>query len=77
MCLKNTFPRSSDTKIKEGVFVGPQTGELINDIKSEDQLSEVEKAARNLIKDIATILRGNHKAETYRDMLADLVQSYS
>jgi len=77
MCLKNTFPRSSDAKIKEGVFVGPQTGELINDIKSEDQLSEVEKAARNLIKDIATILRGNHKAETYRDMLADLVQSYS
>jgi hypothetical protein len=24
MCLKNNFPRISDAKIKEGVFVGPQ-----------------------------------------------------
>jgi hypothetical protein len=30
---------------KEVVFVGPQIRELIQDIKSEGQLSEVEKAA--------------------------------
>jgi hypothetical protein len=33
MYLKNTFPRISDTKIKEGLFVGPQIRELIQDIK--------------------------------------------
>jgi hypothetical protein len=27
--LKNTFPRVSDTKIKDGIFVGPQIRELI------------------------------------------------
>jgi hypothetical protein len=45
MYLKNKFPRISDSKIKEGVFVGPQIRELIQDVKFEDRLNEVEKAA--------------------------------
>jgi len=43
--LKNNFPRVSDTKIKEGVFVGPQIRELKLDVIFEYQLSEVEKTA--------------------------------
>ena len=39
MYLKNKFPRISDAKIKEGVFVGPQIRELIQDVKFEDQPS--------------------------------------
>ena len=46
MYLKNTFARMTDAKIKEGVFVGPQIKELVEDVKFEYQLSEVEKAAR-------------------------------
>jgi hypothetical protein len=45
MYLKNKFPRISDAKIKKGVFVGPQLRELIQDVKFEDQLIEMEKAA--------------------------------
>jgi DNA repair photolyase len=45
MDLKNMFSMISDAKIKVGVFVGPQIKELIQDIKFEDQLSEVEAAA--------------------------------
>jgi hypothetical protein len=41
MYLKHWFPRISDAKMKEGIFVGPQTRELIQDIKFEDQLHEV------------------------------------
>jgi hypothetical protein len=33
MCLKYKFPKISDDKIKEGVFVGPQIKELIQDVK--------------------------------------------
>jgi hypothetical protein len=47
MYLKNRFPKISDAKIKEQVFVGPQIGELIQDVKFEDQLSEVEKQHGN------------------------------
>jgi hypothetical protein len=46
MYLENKFPRINDANIKEGVFVGPQIRELIQDEEFEDQLREVEKAAR-------------------------------
>jgi hypothetical protein len=52
--LKNTFPRISDVKIIKGVFVGPQITELIPDVKFEDQISEVENAAWNLLKNVTT-----------------------
>jgi len=38
--LKNKSPRISDTKIKEGVFFGPQIRELIQYVQYEDQLRE-------------------------------------
>ena len=43
--LKNKFPRISNTKIKEGVFVGPQIRKFKLDVKFEYQLSEAEKIA--------------------------------
>jgi hypothetical protein len=76
MYLKNTFPRISDAKIKAGVLVGPQVRELIKDIKFEDQLSELEKAAWKSFKNVTTNFLGNHKAENYRDMVAHVVQCY-
>jgi len=42
--LKETFPRVSDSKIKEGIFVGPQIRALIGDGKFEDLLSQIEKS---------------------------------
>jgi hypothetical protein len=46
--LKNRFPRISGVKMKEGIFVGPQITELIQDIKFEDQLYRViPKSLRN------------------------------
>ena len=73
--MKNKLPRISDAKIIKGVFVGPQITEVIPDAKSEDQLSEVEKAAWNLLKNVTTSFLGNYKIGNYRDKVADLVQS--
>ena len=39
MCLKIKFPRISDCKIKEGVFVGPQIRELVQEVTFEDPVS--------------------------------------
>jgi len=58
MYLKNRFPRISDYKIKEGVFVGPQIRELIQDVKFEDQLSEMEKAVWKSLKNGTTNFGG-------------------
>jgi hypothetical protein len=46
--------RINDTKIKEGAYIGPQIRELIKDVKFEDQLSEVEKAARRSFQNVTT-----------------------
>jgi hypothetical protein len=43
--LKNRFRRKSYAKIIKGIFIVPQIKELIPDVKFEDQMSEVEKAA--------------------------------
>ena len=45
MYLKYKFPRISDCKMQERVFVGPHIRELIQDVKFEDQLSEEGRAA--------------------------------
>ena len=58
MYLKNKLPRISDANIKEGVWVGPQMTELIQDVKSEDQLSKVWKAAWKSLKNVTTIFGG-------------------
>jgi hypothetical protein len=48
------FSRISDAKIKDGIFVGPQIGDLIQNVKFEDQLSEVRKAMWKLFKNVTT-----------------------
>ena len=48
--LKNIFPRLSAAKIKEGVFVGPDTRKLMKSQQFQDALSPVELRAWNAIK---------------------------
>jgi len=64
MNLKSKFSRKSDAKIKEWAFVRPQTRELIQDVKFEDHLSEVERAAWKSLKNISSNCLENHKAKT-------------
>ena len=54
MYLKNCLPRIIDAINNEGVFVGPEITALIQDIKFENQLSEVEKAAWKSLKNVTT-----------------------
>jgi hypothetical protein len=50
---------------------------LIQDIQFEDQLSEVEKAAWMLLKNVSTSFGGgNHTAENCGDMVTVLIQHY-
>jgi hypothetical protein len=43
--LQQKFPRLSEAKIKEGIFVGPQIRELAKDKTFDSVLNEVELAA--------------------------------
>ena len=58
MYLKNQLPRTIDAINKEGVFVGPEIIQLIQDIEFENQLSEVEKVAWKTLKNVTTSFLG-------------------
>jgi hypothetical protein len=58
------------------VFVGPEIGQSIQDVKFKDQLSEAEKIAWKSLKNVTTNFLGNQKAENYFDIVADVIESY-
>ena len=50
--LRSKFPGISDAKIKEGVFIGPEIRDLINDIHFDLTLNTLERAAWVAFKDV-------------------------
>jgi hypothetical protein len=76
MYLEHKFPRLSDAKMKEGIFVGPHIRELIKGEQFEEQLNEVGKAAWQAFKNVMTSFLGNHKAENYHEIVSDLLTAY-
>ena len=43
--VRNKFPNVSDAKIKDGVFIGPQIREIIQDKQFAEDLNETERIA--------------------------------
>ncbi|KAH9632283.1 hypothetical protein HF086_010208 [Spodoptera exigua] len=66
----------SDAKIKEGIFVGPQIRELIKDSTFEENLSDLEKSAWKSFKNVVANFLGNHKSDSYRELVSELLLSY-
>ena len=65
----------SDTKIKEGIFIGHQIRELMRDKQFDEDLNETERNAWLSFKRICKDILGNHKAANYQDV-QDLLTSY-
>ena len=74
--LKEKFPRVSDAKIKEGVFVGPQIRTLIKDVKFDGLLSKKEKIAWNAFKDVVKNFLGSHKDPKYSKFVSKMLNAY-
>jgi len=74
--VRNMFPNVSDAKIKEGIFIGPQIRELIQDKQFDEDLNETERNAWLSFKRIYKDFLGNHKAVNYQDVVHDLLTSY-
>jgi hypothetical protein len=52
------LPRISESKIKEGIYVGPQLRQLIQGIKFEDHLNEVGKDAWKSLRNVTAKFGG-------------------
>ncbi|UYV80917.1 hypothetical protein LAZ67_19002179 [Cordylochernes scorpioides] len=74
--LKQKCSSISDAKIKEGIFVGPQIRELLQDGHFQNSLNEVEAAAWNSFRNVCKNFLGSVKVEKYRDIVNDLLLSY-
>ena len=74
--LRNQFPNVSDAKIKEGIFIGPQIRELMQDKQFDEDLNETERNAWLSFKRICKDFLENHKAANYQDVVQELLTSY-
>jgi hypothetical protein len=74
--LRRKFPRISDAKIKEGIFIGPQFRELMKGQDFERSLNKSEKAAWRSFQKVVKNFLGNKKAENYEDMISELIENY-
>ena len=74
--VMNKCPNVSDAKIKDGLFIGPQIRELLQDKQFGEDLNETETNAWLSFKRICKDFLVNHKAANYHDVLQDLLTSY-
>ena len=58
----------SEAKIKEGIFVGLQIRELMQDKQFDEDLNDTERTAWLSFKRICKDFLGNHKARTIRTL---------
>ena len=73
--VRNKFPNVTDAKIKEGIFIGSQIRELMQDKQFDEDLNESERNAWLSFKRICKDFLGNHKAVNYQDV-QDLLTLY-
>jgi len=74
--VRNKIPNVSDAKIKEGIFIGPQIRELMQDKQFDEDLNETERNAWLSFKRICKDFLGTYKAANYQDAVQDLLTLY-
>ena len=74
--LVSKFPKISSAKLKEGIFVGPQIRQIMQDKEFEKSLDVLELDAWNAFKWICENFLGNHKSPAYADGVQRLLDAY-
>jgi len=74
--LVSMFPKISSAKLKEGIFVGPQIRQIMQDEGFQKSLDALELDAWNAFKWICENFLGNHKSPTYADGVQRLLDAY-
>ena len=74
--LKDIFPRLSDAKIKEGVFVGPDTCKLMKNELFRNSLNDVERRAYDAVIKIIENFLGKNRSLDYKAIVAELLDLF-
>jgi len=74
--LREKFPRLSEAKLKDGIFIGPQIQDLIKDKYFDSLFQGNEEAAWDSFKLVVKGFLGNRRAQNYEELINNLLQSY-
>lgn len=73
--LKKKFPKISDAKLKEGIFIGPQIRQLIKDNIFNSKLNKQESKAWMSMVQVFTNFLGNVRAVNYKTLVKEMIQN--
>ena len=74
--LQKNFPKLSEAKIKEGVFVGPQIRKLVLNDQFDEILHGNELNAWISFKKVCKTFLGCHRSEDFRDVIGEMLNNY-
>lgn len=74
--LKQKFPKLSEAKIKEGIFVGPQIRALFKDLDFKRKLNATESRAWSAFEKVCQQFLGNKRDTNYKGIVKELLSSY-
>ena len=74
--IREKFPKLSDAKVKEGIFVGPQIRELVKDPAFDQVLEGKEKEAWEAFKGVVRGFLGNKRDDNHTHLVTVLLQKY-
>ena len=74
--LRDTFPGLSKAKLVEGVFIGPQIRQLINDDLFESALVGQEKTAWMCFKQVVKNFLGKHRAPNFQRIVDECLEAF-
>ena len=70
------FPRLSEAKLKERIFIGPQIRDIIKDEYLDKLLQGDEKSTWDSFKFVVKVFLGNRRAQSHEEIVNNLLQSY-
>lgn len=74
--LYSKFPKLSDVKIKEGIFVGPDIRALMKDDNFIETMTTVEKKAWVSFKSVIENFLGNKRDHKYKEIVSTMLQNF-
>ena len=74
--IAHKFPKLSNEKVKEGIFVGPQIWRLINDEQFQSMMTDVEKKTWLSFRQVVSKFLGNEKDPDYRSIVKNILDKF-
>ena len=74
--LASKFPRLSEAKLKESIFIGPDIRKLMTDIVFENKMKKIERVAGTSFKEVVKKFLGNDKDPDFENIVGTMLKNF-